>query len=84
MKKNVYFRYTSRNILLAVIALGLCGCTVFGPQSIMAGRGTYNEVINQTHDEQILNALVRQRYDESFGGGRSGPSRTPDLPVVLL
>ncbi len=69
MKKSDYSRYTRytlRNILLAVIALGFCGCSVFGPQSIMAGRGTYNEVINQTHDEQILNVLVRQRYDESF------------------
>jgi len=33
----------------------------------MAGRGAYTDVINRTEDEQILNVLVRQRYDETFG-----------------
>lgn len=67
MKKSVYFTYTLRNILLAFVALGFSGCAVIGPQSITGGRGTYTEVINQTEDEQILNVLVRQRYDETFG-----------------
>ena len=40
---------------------------VVGPRSITAGRGAYAEVINQTEDQQILNALVRTRYDETFG-----------------
>jgi len=57
----------ARSALLAVIALGLCGCATVGPQSITAGRGVYTEVINRTEDEQILNVLVRQRYDETFG-----------------
>jgi len=57
----------ARSALLAVIALGLCGCATVGPQSITAGRGGYTEVINRTEDEQILNVLVRQRYDETFG-----------------
>ena len=48
-------------------ALGFCGCAVVGPQSITAGRGVYAEVINRTEDEQILNVIVRQRYDETFG-----------------
>jgi hypothetical protein len=56
-----------RNALLVVGALGLCGCAVVGPQSITAGRGVYAEVINRTEDEQILNVLVRLRYDETFG-----------------
>ena len=63
---NVYL-VRARNALLAVIALGLCGCATVGPQSITAGRGVYTEVINKTEDEQILNVLVRQRYDETFG-----------------
>ena len=37
-----------------------------GPQSITAGRGVYAEVFNRTEDEQILNAIVRLRYDETF------------------
>jgi hypothetical protein len=40
---------------------------VIGPRSITAGRAAYAEVINQTEDQQILNALVRSRYDETFG-----------------
>jgi len=50
-----------------VVTLATCGCATVGPQSITAGRGIYNEVINRTEDEQILNALVRLRYDETFG-----------------
>jgi hypothetical protein len=56
-----------RGVLLIVAALGLCGCAVVGPRSITAGRGVYAEVINRTEDEQILNVIVRQRYDETFG-----------------
>ena len=56
-----------RGFLLVVVTLGLYGCAVVGPQSITAGRGAYTEVINRTEDEQILNVLVRMRYDETFG-----------------
>ncbi len=52
-------------LILGMLILG--GCAVVGPQSINAGRGAYTEVINRTEDEQILNALVRMRYDETFG-----------------
>jgi hypothetical protein len=57
----------ARSALLIAGVLGLCGCATIGPQSITAGRGVYTEVINSTEDEQILNVLVRQRYDETFG-----------------
>ena len=56
-----------RSALLIIGVLGLCGCAVVGPQSITAGREVYTEVINRTEDEQILNVLVRLRYDETFG-----------------
>jgi hypothetical protein len=52
-------------VLISV--LEFCGCAVVGPQSITAGRGVYNEVINRTEDEQILNVIVRMRYDETVG-----------------
>jgi hypothetical protein len=45
----------------------LSGCAVVGPASVRNGRSTYNAVINQTEDEQILAMIVRQRYDETFG-----------------
>ena len=56
-----------RSASLVLGALGFCGCAVIGPQSITAGRAVYTEVINRTEDEQILNVLVRLRYDETFG-----------------
>lgn len=56
-----------RGLLLVLGIFTLGGCAVIGPQSITGGRGAYNEVINRTEDEQILNALVRIRYEETFG-----------------
>ena len=53
--------------LVLGIPLFLGACNVVGPQAIVNGRATYNTVINQTEDEQILAMLVRQRYDETFG-----------------
>ncbi len=55
------------NTLLVACTLALAGCATVGPQSVTAGRGVYIEVINRTENEQILNVLVRMRYDESFG-----------------
>jgi len=54
-------------VLLIVSVLGLNGCATVGPQSVTAGRSAYTEVINRTENEQILNVLVRMRYDETFG-----------------
>ena len=53
-------------ILVLLFVLGFCGCAVVGPRSITAGRGVYSEVINRTEDEQILNVIVRMRYNETF------------------
>ena len=52
---------------LIASVLALNGCASVGPQSVAAGRGVYTEVINRTENEQILNVLVRMRYDETFG-----------------
>jgi len=56
-----------RSAILIASVLCLSGCATVGPQSISAGRGVYTETINRTEDEQILNMLVRLRYDETFG-----------------
>jgi hypothetical protein len=53
--------------LLIVGSLGFCGCALKGPRSIKTGRSVYAEVINRTEDEQILNVVVRQRYDQTSG-----------------
>ncbi|MEN8132447.1 MAG: hypothetical protein ABFS45_20160 [Pseudomonadota bacterium] len=56
-----------RSAPLIISALAICGCNVIGPQSISGGRGVYAEVINRTADEEILNVIVRMRYEETFG-----------------
>jgi len=44
----------------------LAGCVSVGPASISNGRLAYNEVINYSEDQQLLNAIVRQRYGQTF------------------
>lgn len=53
-------------LAVVLLATGPTGC-VFGPTSILVGRGVYNEVINRTEDEQLLNMIVRDRYNETYG-----------------
>ena len=52
-------------MLSAVVLTG--GCAVVGPSSISSGRMAYNEVINYTEDQQLLNAIVHERYGQTFG-----------------
>lgn len=51
-------------VLLAAI-IASTGCSTVGPASIKAGRGVYNEAINQTEAQQTLMTLVRNRYGET-------------------
>jgi hypothetical protein len=44
----------------------LMGCTTLGPQYIASGRAAYNKVINHTEDQQMLMAIVRNRYGETI------------------
>lgn len=53
--------------LCATLLLPLCGCNLAGPVSLGGGRSAYNRIVNQTEDEQLLSAIVRHRYDETFG-----------------
>lgn len=50
-------------LLLAVLSL-LAGCSVVGPSYISNGRLAYNEAIARTSSQQLLLAIVRNRYDE--------------------
>jgi len=43
------------------------GCAFVGSTSLSNGRSTYNAVINQTENEQILSTIISRRYDETFG-----------------
>lgn len=56
----------SRSIaVLCLLLWALCGCSVVGSTSISRGRADYNEVISRTDDEQMLMAVVRNRYGET-------------------
>jgi hypothetical protein len=59
---------------VGVTMLWLCGCgrlfgpkATLGPGAIVRGRGLYNEVINDTNNEQTLEQIVRARYGEPSG-----------------
>jgi hypothetical protein len=59
----------------------LYGCSVMGPQSIANGRAVYNQVINQTEDQQMLMAVVRNRYGETIREHK--PKRTQEIRELL-
>jgi hypothetical protein len=50
--------------LTGLIGLLLAGCTVVGPSALRNGRMAYNEAITETNNQQMLMAVVRNRYDE--------------------
>jgi len=52
---------------LILLAASMSGCNMFGPQAIATGRAVYNEVINRTADEELLNMIVRERYNATYG-----------------
>jgi hypothetical protein len=49
---------------IAVFLLLLAGCTVVGPRSISSGRLDYNAAIADTNSQQLLMAIVRNRFQE--------------------
>jgi len=51
---------------LCFVVFALSGCAIVGPRSISMGRADYNEAINKTDDDQLLMAVVRGRYGETF------------------
>lgn len=53
--------------MFLIVVLAAAGCAPAGPASISNGRAVYNEVINTTDDEQLLNVIVRERYQQTFG-----------------
>lgn len=52
-------------ILLSQVGM-MQGCTLVGPASIKSGRMVYSETITATDQEQMLRAIVRDRYEESI------------------
>lgn len=55
----------ARTAVLACVLIS--GCQSIGPQSVVAGRAAYNEVIARTNSEQTLDLIVRIRYGDPIG-----------------
>jgi hypothetical protein len=55
-----------RTAAVLMAALVCSGCVSIGPPAISNGRMAYNEVINYTEDQQVLNAIIRDRYGHTF------------------
>lgn len=60
----------SRRAIARVVALAcalLSGCQAIGPETVVAGRSAYNEVVARTNSEQTLGLIVRIRYGDPIG-----------------
>jgi len=59
-------RIYSYRTAVAVCVLGslLAGCSVTGPSAIRSGRIAYNEAITETNNQQMLMAIINNRYVE--------------------
>jgi hypothetical protein len=59
-------RNTARNVVLILVMMTIgFGCAA-GPAAISMGRSQYNEVITRTDNEQLLMAIIRNRYAEPY------------------
>jgi hypothetical protein len=54
-----------RVLLTGLLCVVVTGCTVVGPSAVRNGRMAYNEAITETNNQQMLMAVVRNRYDET-------------------
>jgi len=54
----------SRLLASAALAYLLAGCSVLGPSAIHNGRLAYNEAISETDNQQLLLAIIHNRYEE--------------------
>ena len=56
----------TRRFVTALLLTGLLtGCTVVGPSAVRNGRLAYNQAINEINNQQMLLAVVQNRYDET-------------------
>ena len=87
--RNDKFRARTLAVGLALM-LGVAGCS-FGPKVLERTHSKYNESIRRVYEEQLLQNLVRMRYNEvpfrlnvqsvaaqyELAGSRRGPSFLP-------
>lgn len=54
----------SKGLIVLLLTSTLISCKSFGPRVLRVNRQSYNEVIAQTEQEQLLQNIVRLRYGE--------------------
>ncbi len=59
----MFFR--SQRSLLFLLILVITGCSSIGPKKISMDRGSYNDIVRETDQEQLLKNIVRLRYMET-------------------
>ncbi len=57
-------RRLSTQLLVIVLCIGLTACARIGPESIKSGRLSYVEALSTTNEQQILLAVVRNRFNQ--------------------
>jgi hypothetical protein len=68
MRSNRHSASLAQKLLTScALACLLAGCTVVGPTAIRSGRLAYNEAISETNSQQLLMAIIRNRYEEHIG-----------------
>lgn len=55
---------TRKLLATGTLACLLAGCTIVGPTAIRSGRLAYNEAISETDNQQLLMAIIHNRYEE--------------------
>ena len=68
MRTNRHSASVVQKLLVScTLACLLAGCTVVGPTAVRSGRLAYNEAISETNNQQLLMAIIRNRYEEHIG-----------------
>ena len=58
---------TQALVAAGILVCLLAGCTVVGPTAIRSGRLAYNDAITETNSQQLLMAIINNRYEEQIG-----------------
>lgn len=53
-----------QKLFILFVILAMSGCKSIGPGRVHMDRGTYNNIVRETDQEQLLTNIVRQRYLE--------------------
>lgn len=59
---STMYRKIGPGLWILLLFLGLCGCSKIGSQAMHRARTDYNAALQQSHDEQLLENIVRLRY----------------------